>query len=295
MMTVDNGHVRVLTRVRDTWVQIPVEFFYFPAGEPHTRLHGPVGDTEVLIDARIGSMEDFIKMLLVTSCVREHGARTVRLHMPFFPGARQDRVEDGSGDPLTVKMFADIVNLQHYDSVTVVDPHSDVTPALLERKRVVDVSEFAPAIATLAFNRGGIDYLICPDSGAEKRVFRMSQKLGVPIVKAWKHRDRDTGKLTGFGIDPLPGPGNYLVVDDICDGGGTFIGLAEVFHQRLIELHQSGVDQDEPTKLGLWVTHGVFSHGLDALCSTFEWIGCADSYPSDALTDERLTVIALVP
>jgi ribose-phosphate pyrophosphokinase len=62
-------------------------------------------------------------------------------------------------------------------------------------------------------------------------------------------------------------------VDDICDGGGTFLGLAEA-----TGLPWSRVD--------LYVSHGVFSkNALKNLSEKFEYVYTTNSYdPQRALT-----------
>ena len=82
----------------------------------------------------------------------------------------------------------------------------------------------------------------------------------VNMSRLWKEnlsdktRDVMTGKITGFEVyaDDLKGK-SCIIVDDICDGGGTFAGLA-------IELRKKGA-----RKVHLIVTHGTFSKGLTTL------------------------------
>jgi ribose-phosphate pyrophosphokinase len=97
--------------------------------------------------------------------------------------------------------------------------------------------------------------------------------MGLPLKQAWKSRDVRDGKITGFGIedcsdlfaghaeDYVP---RLLVVDDLCDGGGTFVGLGQV-------LDAKGFDTD------LYVTHGLFTKGTEVLHPWFQKIFCSDS------------------
>jgi ribose-phosphate pyrophosphokinase len=115
--------------------------------------------------------------------------------------------------------------------------------------------------------------LICPDAGAERRTSELNKLFNVPITYARKKRDSKTGALSGFHLDPLPEAGAYLIADDICDGGGTFIGLAQEYRK-------------DPKGIGalfLWVTHGIFSKGVDELLKHFAMIGTTDSFPSDTI------------
>lgn len=113
------------------------------------------------------------------------------------------------------------------------------------------------------------DYLlISPDGGALKKVYKLAQFLGgQPVIECSKMRDVKTGQLSGFKVfaDDLAGK-TCVIVDDICDGGGTFLGLAK-------ELKAKNVG-----KLILVVTHGIFSKGLEELTTVFDEIYCTDSF-----------------
>lgn len=195
--------------------------------------------------------------------VQHRTSKFVPLYLPYFPGARQDRVntERGSDVLVTAQAIARMVNAVRPESVTVVDPHSDVTPALLENARVVHAAQFVDEVGD------GFQAVLAPDGGAEKRAMRCAKALGVPLIHGWKTRDVATGKITGFGcesvVDVVGVGGKVLVVDDVCDGGGTFLGLADKVPLS-VELH-------------LYVTHGLFSQGTTKLRQRFAGLYCTDS------------------
>jgi len=63
--------------------------------------------------------------------------------------------------------------------------------------------------------------IIAPDKGALNRAEALAHAFEVPLYIGGKTRDFETGKLTGFTMESLPEGGKFLIVDDICDGGGT--------------------------------------------------------------------------
>jgi len=106
--------------------------------------------------------------------------------------------------------------------------------------------------------------LIVPDKGGETRYYLAKYKL--PIFVGEKVRDAKTGKLSGFAIPTsIKEYPHALIVDDICDGGGTFIGLAEEIHK--LNPHM---------ELNLYVSHGIFSKGLNELFEHFDGIFISD-------------------
>ena len=76
-----------------------------------------------------------------------------------------------------------------------------------------------------------------------------------------------TGKLEGFQVyeEDLKGK-TCLIVDDICDGGGTFLGMA-----KALKAKHAGT-------LYLAVSHGIFSKNLKALKQTFKAIYTTNSF-----------------
>lgn len=228
------------------------EIVRYPAGE--FRVTGRV-DKGSLYRARVQDCipEDLIILNIWADAVHRQRGRT-EVFIPYFPGAREDR-----GAPLGAKVYADLVNLGKHEQVTIVDPHSDVAPALINNCKVVTLGDLIPLWSSVFSEFRGV---IAPDGGGTRRAFEVAQVLGVPLYQGGKHRDPATGKLSGFWCDSLPDE-NLLIVDDICDGGGTFMGLADV------------CDTD---KLSLWVTHGIFTGDNLLLAERFNLILTTDSF-----------------
>lgn len=257
--------------------------FQFPGGEWGVKwneeaLNDPEGLPWDLFNldllARINNGDDLIKLITLTDACRRRDIY-INLTVPYFPGARQDRVSN-VGEPLTVKVYSDIINAQKYGRVHILDPHSEVTPALLDNCVVDPVSDMLKKIVT----EGGYDTILIPDAGAAKKTFsyyfpdkEFAAKLN--FVQCLKKRDTVTGKLSGFRVvDLIHGDGaKCLIVDDICDAGGTFLGLAEVVRK----FPQKSHGEEPIAKLGLFVTHGIFSKGVDTLLGSFDEIYTTNS------------------
>ncbi|MNQ12726.1 ribose-phosphate pyrophosphokinase [compost metagenome] len=62
---------------------------------------------------------------------------------------------------------------------------------------------------------------------------------------------------------------NVLVVDDICDGGRTFTELAKVLKQY------------DLGSLSLYITHGIFSAGVEVLTNVFDKVYTMNTYHID--------------
>ena len=114
--------------------------------------------------------------------------------------------------------------------------------------------------------------------------------MGADIIFASKERDTKTGEILATRCD-LPAhygmvtQKDFLIVDDICDGGGTFNLLAEAF---------SGNEFGAQSELELFVSHGIFSKGLGAVSDRYRRITTTDSWCRPQASD-RLTILPLLP
>lgn len=258
--------------------QIEFQSFIFSGGEPHIKISNnfDVNQT-VTITHRINSFNDLGLLLLAVDALRRMNVKTIQAFIPYFPAARQDRLMI-PGEPLSVKVYADIINNLNLDKVIVFDPHSEVTPALLNNVEVMYNYDF---IKKVIENIGSSAKLISPDGGALKKIYKVSEYLGgIEVVECSKSRDVKTGKLSGFKVynDDLQGA-DCLIVDDICDGGGTFIGLAEALKSK------------NAGKLYLAVSHGIFSKGFTEMNAIFEKVYTTNSF--NDFEEEKVEVIKI--
>lgn len=255
-----------------TFDGIPVLYnnLTFPGGEEHIAviLNGipPHDFGKVEIEGSIKSSSEAMRLLLLVDAIRRLGRYTpkteLHLTVPYFPYARQDRVCN-PGESFSLGVFATIFNdLVKADRVTIHDPHSNVTPAVIKNLVTVDQS-------TLVYNlmawwiKGNNVMLVSPDAGAGKKTEELSKRMGgIPIIYANKKRDTKTGAI--LDIELLSHESiedrTLLVVDDICDGGWTFLELAKK------------LKTGNPRSLNLFVTHGIFSKGLDELNKSYDMI-----------------------
>jgi len=222
--------------------------FRFGAGESHVRLTSQPS-TDVRVFYRYQGDASVMQLLLLTDALRRAGAVNIELIMPYLPGARQDRVCN-VGEPLSTKVYAQVINSQQFRKVYVFDPHSDVGPALLDNVQVIKNHAFIKDVLRDVTT----DYvLISPDAGANKKVFELSAVLGgAPVVRADKLRDVRNGRITATEVfaESLHGD-TCVIVDDICAGGRTFIELAKKLKEKgaekviLIVSHYEGTADEE--------------------------------------------------
>jgi ribose-phosphate pyrophosphokinase len=250
--------------------KIPFESFTFPGGEQGVRIDTTAlqdAATRFTIEAALRTSSDVLTLLMLADALRQEiPTAEISLRMPYVPYARQDRVCH-TGESLSIRVFAQLINTQSFRTVTILDPHSAVTPALINNVIVTSAQDHvARAVAAM----GGDVVLVAPDMGASSRVRGFASVLGLQMLQAQKTRNASSGVVTGVEIlDDIP-PKPLLVVDDICDGGRTFIELALAV--RHIAPQQT---------MGLYVSHGIFSKGLEVLSPLYSQIFTANSWLDD--------------
>ena len=246
----------------------------FPTGEKHIRIKNLSEADDVVIVYK-DPTGDVMQLGMAVDICRRANVFSITLVMPFVPFARQDRIAD-EGDPLSIKVFANFINSMKFDRVVMVDPHSDVTPALFDNCIVIPQHEVVGhTVKLIARSNQYENVIIAPDLGAAKKTKLLQDHLynhyqyACCTVQCDKVRDPRTGKITKFRIlDGDVKDKACIIVDDICDGGGTFLGLG-------LKLREAGA-----SRLYLVVTHGIFSKGTSVLSEMFRDIMCSNSFPS---------------
>ena len=258
--------------------------FSFPGGELQVAIPGLTFTEarDVHVIAHLQSSDALIQLMLATEVLDRLVAYAFRrLTIPYFPYARQDRAMQDN-EAFSLKVACYLINGLAYDRVTVMDPHSDVLPALLNRVRVVSqldlVRDFVQLTDLVRANKDLV--IVSPDAGAAKKAFKIAQHFQRPLAVAGKQRDVATGDILCTTLtDPKSVAGRAcLIVDDICDGGRTFVQLAKV-------LRAAGA-----TSVHLYVTHGIFSNGLGVFEGLIDSVFTTDSFRKSLNLDDGSTI-----
>ncbi|TDW96145.1 phosphoribosyltransferase family protein [Dinghuibacter silviterrae] len=232
---------------------IPFHAMVFPDGQPHVKLKMEAikaldRATPVRILSRLSHANDLMTVLFVKNTLDYLEFEHVELHVSYLLAARMDRVML-DGEPFSLKVVAQVLNQAQFRKVKIFDPHSEVSTALIDRSYAVSNHTFVQG----ALKDFGVEpyCLVSPDAGALKKIHKLASFLGAAeVVECMKERDLRTGALTHFKTtaDDLEGK-TCVIVDDICDGGGTFAGTAALLKGKGAAM------------VVLVVSHGIFSKG----------------------------------
>lgn len=227
--------------------------------------------SEVIIKSRFNNFRDLELIICATKALRNLRIEKIHLYTPYILGARSDRQFVHGGTSYLRDIIAPILNAQNYTTVTCLDAHSDVAAACINNL-IVDDNSYIINYALFKHGKNINSFtLISPDAGALKKIYNLAEKLDYKneMLIASKHRDITSGQILSTYVPLKAGEhthNNFLIVDDICDGGRTFIEIAKAIH-----------DMRPDAKVSLAVTHGVFSKGLLELSNHIEHIYCSNS------------------
>lgn len=185
------------------------------------------------------SMDELITLIMLAAHIYDNGAYST-LYMPYVPNARMDRVHSPH-EIFTLRHFCNTINSLSFQGVHILDPHSYVTPALIDRVVVHSAEPYINHALSLVIEKHrSRPFIVYPDDGAAKRY-----SLDVcDAVYGVKKRDWDTGRIEGLMLNGrIPTNRPALIVDDICSYGGTFARTAK-------ELKKAGVEH-----IYLYITH----------------------------------------
>ena len=215
--------------------------------------------------------------LFTLICARRHYATLpATLSISYIPHARMDRVK-AAEDVFTLKYFCEVINSLNFETVYVLDAHSNVSLSLLNNVFQMDVTEIIQEAINLHDN--GNLALFFPDEGAQKRYGEMFPNI--PQAFGIKKRNWETMKIEGLdiiGVENIKGK-RVIIIDDICSYGNTFVRAAEA-------LHAAGAEE-----INLYITHceDAINKGNVFTCGLINKVFTTGSLVRSAETEEKLS------
>jgi len=208
----------------------------FPAGEQHVQLSKRI----------LWKYKSDDELLQLVTLANEYEIEV--LDVPYFPHSRMDRSVGNSLN--TLKSVCNIINSTCIKRIRTLDIHSTVTSDLLS----AELENEMPVWDTENC------YTVAPDAGCIT-----AGRIENPDFIFSKTRDPISGNVTGLKCKLEPSAmfneSPIVVIDDICDGGRTFVEIAKKLR-----------DMGYKNELRLMVSHGIFSKGKEELSKYYNII-----------------------
>lgn len=244
----------------------------FPDGEKSLVIDSNINHKTDCVNliTRLSSMDNIFVMLQAADILNRHGV-VFDLYISYLMSMRMDRVMDFNR-PFSLRVVANMIKNCGARNKYVLEPHSERTLEELDAKQwVTDFDCLRDSTIKFRVNSTNNLGVIFPDAGAKKRYLISSNN----VVCFTKKRDLSTGtgKIleiapeTEYDFNELAYSNDFLLIDDLCDGGGTFVGVAN----KVREINKNA-------KLSILVTHLVNDRGLENLSNNFDEVFISNSY-----------------
>lgn len=210
--------------------------------------------------------DDIMALAFVRDALRtQYPMANIHLELPYIPYARQDRA-CSPGEAFSLKVIGNMINGMGFATVCAVDAHSHVAAACIDRLHVQDQYSVFKGVRQ-SFRE---TYIVAPDQGASKKCEEFGKRVGAAgVITCAKNRDLRTGRIISFRVlDDVPPNADLLVLDDLIDGGRTFVEVAQELRKH------------NPARLDLAVTHGLFTKGTEVVTDIYDKVFTTNSYIS---------------
>lgn len=198
---------------------------------------------------------ELIHLIQLIHLLGSYNIVVMELYIPYFPYSRQDKnISDTT--TFAKRVFVDLLaELPSVYEITSLDIHSDIATRYKKSYSAIQyvnkaIDDFNPTV------------LVFPDAGAHTRYSHYSGFSTFDCIVLDKDREQSSGNIGDLKINEektklsskyIGLEDRMLIIDDICDGGATFIKASKFLHDKY------------KCKIGLYVTHGIFSKGKDII------------------------------
>lgn len=249
---------------------VPVKLWNFPVGESGVQVLEPGTHFEIYwvyeSDAEIMQV-----LSLANALQKEAPDAQITLTLPYLPYSRQDRV-CAKGEALSLEVFGALLNTFRWVKVFTEDVHN-FEAAKTYIRNLENIEQYLCAIGLYNMKH---DLYIAPDAGAMQKVKKHPRVVSGAAKVMFLSKSRKDDRIVYDDLSEdnktlLAESKSAIVVDDLGDGMGTFIALAE-------NLKKSGV---QLPPLDLYVTHGFFTKGDELLKPYYRKVYVAHNYNPD--------------
>lgn len=202
-------------------------------------------DVFVIQSTSYPSNDNLMQLLIMMDALRRASARRITAVIPYFGYARQDRKTDGR-TPISAKLVANLISASGADRVLTVDLHAGQIQGFFDIP--TDNLFGGPVMIDDIKERFGRDkiVMVSPDVGGVVRARALANKLNADLAIVDKRRP-EAGKSEVMNIIGEVKGARCIMLDDICDSGGTLANAA------------AALKDQGAVSVSAYVTHGVLS------------------------------------
>ncbi len=168
-----------------------------------------------------------MELLIMMDTFVRASAERVTAVIPYFGYARSDK-KDRPRVPIAAKLVANLITEAGASRILTIDLHAAQIQGFFDIP--VDHLYAAPIVVDY-FRENPIDNLIvvAPDTGGAERARAYAKRLNAGLALCDKRRERANEADVMNIVGDVKGK-NCLIVDDMCDTGGTICKVAKALH-----------------------------------------------------------------
>ncbi len=203
-------------------------------------------DVFVIQSTSYPANDNLMQLLIMMDALRRASARRITAVIPYFGYARQDRKTDGR-TPISAKLVANLICTAGADRVLTVDLHAGQIQGFFDIP--TDNLFGGPVMVDDIKERYGRERLVIvsPDVGGVVRARSLAKRLNDSDLAIVDKRRPEAGKSEVMNIIGDVNGAHCIMLDDICDSGGTLANAA------------AALKDQGAASVAAYVTHGVLS------------------------------------
>lgn len=232
----------------------------YPDSQKHLVLDSELNlrDGAINVYTRISNMDDMFILLQLSDICMRHGVCIQNVYISYLLGARTDRLF-GMNQALDLKIIFDMLGSIHANQCHILELHNNRSILCLKPEIFC-----VPETIMLHQAKISLDYnpvFLFPDEGAKNRYV-----VNTFAYSASKVRQPD-GTIKVQLPDIMVGQDDQIaVIDDLCDGGGTFFALYDALPENL------------KSRVHLFVTHAIQHEPICKLAQLYKTVTITNSY-----------------
>lgn len=192
--------------------------------------------------------EHLMEFCLICDALHRGGATEITAVIPWMGYSKQDKVFR-SGEPLSCKVVAQILQIARPAKIITIDLHNKATLGFFDCP-IVELSARPILLDYFKQKLSETAVVVAPDAGAVKTSTAFASELGVAVVYIDKKRDLETGEVSVMGMSRKVEGAEIIIVDDNVFTGSTLLETAK-------ELKKAGA---KSIRVGL--THHLYVPGV---------------------------------
>ncbi|MFN3313784.1 MAG: ribose-phosphate pyrophosphokinase [Hyphomonas sp.] len=243
-------------------------------------------DVFVIQSTSYPANDNLMQLLIMMDALRRASARRITAVIPYFGYARQDRKTDGR-TPISAKLVANLICTAGADRVLTVDLHAGQIQGFFDIP--TDNLFGGPVMVDDIKERYGRERLVIvsPDVGGVVRARSLAKRVNDSDLAIVDKRRPEAGKSEVMNIIGDVKGAHCIMLDDICDSGGTLANAA------------AALKEQGAASVAAYVTHGVLSgNAVERIeASVLDELVMTDTIqPSeDARKSKKIRVLPIAP